>query len=222
MSAGIAVLGAVGGCGTTTLVATLAMSAPEGPMRVLALDGHGGGPHRAWGLAPERTVDDLQAVRDEVGASHVEHIVHRQAGGREVLVGPVDGVGLAWWSGDSADRLARAITPAFPWLADLGRGDHAIARAVVARASGSVIVAPCTVSGADAVHRLREAIAARPVAVGLTERPGVEAISSRAFRRLVGAVAVVEVPLPTGRGRRARRADASVGQRLREAIRADG
>lgn len=222
MSDGIAVLGAVGGCGTTALVVALAVSAPEGPLRVLALDGHGGGPHRVWGLAPERTVDDLQAVRDEVGVSHVEHILHRQAGGREVLVGPMDGAGVAWWSGDAADRLARAITPAFPWLADLGRGDHAIARAVIAHASGSIIVAPCTVSGAEAVRRLHDAVAGQSLVVGLTERPGAEAISFRAFRRLVGGVTVVEVPWPGGRGRRARRADALVGMRLREALRADG
>lgn len=218
MSAGIAVLGAAGGCGTTTVAAALAHCAPAGQLRVLALDGHGGGPHRTWGLAPERTVDDLRPVRHEVDASHVERILHRRGDGHEVIVGPADGIGMAAWADGDAERLVAACIPAFAWVADLGRGDHAVGRAVVARAAGVAIVSPCTVAAAGVVHEIVGAVPTSHTAVIVSQGPGGDCISPRAFRRLVGGSEVVDMSWHASQGRRGRRALSAVALRVWEIL----
>ena len=67
---GIAVVGAVGGCGATTVAGgvALALAALGHAPTVIGIDGHGGGPHVLWGIPVARTVGDLWSVRDELDA----------------------------------------------------------------------------------------------------------------------------------------------------------
>ncbi len=190
---GIIVVGAVGGCGTTTLAAALALAQADGGIRVLGLDGHGGGPGVLWGMSPDRTVDDLDAVRSEVDGGHAEQIIHRQAGGIEVVIGPRPGRSSPWSGGD-ADRLAAALVPDGPWVADCGRGGHDLARAMARHASLVVVMSPRTVAGATACGEVVTMCDAPRVLVAITGIPGEPDLSGRAFRRLMSTRMCVDVP----------------------------
>ena len=204
---GIAVVGAVGGCGTTTMTAALARWGGVGVRRVVSLDGHGGGPHMAWGVQVERAVDDLHAVRAEVDARHVQQIAHQGMGEWDIIVGPGAVAADRTWVDDHAVRLAGALADTTPWVADLGRGQHDAARALMARASAAIIMVPRSLEGADGCRRLLSQLPGVPVVVGAIARPGEDAVSGRGMRRLVRGAELVEVPWD----RRAVRALATAG-----------
>jgi hypothetical protein len=191
---GIAVMGAAGGCGTTTIAAAIAAWGDAGICRVLGLDGHGGGPHAVWGVRVERGVDDLDAVRAEVDSAHVEHIAHRGMGGWDLVAGPGSAAAYARWEGDVTPRLVDAMVPPGPWVADLGRGDHRLAECVLGHASGVVVMTPCSLDGAEACRHLLPRVSAPRVLVAALARPGEDHVSPRAIRRLVPTHTVVEVP----------------------------
>ena len=191
---GIAVLGATGGCGTTTMTAALAAWSGMGARRVLSLDGLGGGPHVLWGVQVERAIDHLDAVRAEVAPRHVQQIAHQGMGEWDIVAGPDAAAGYRPWADDHASRLADALAEVTPWVADLGRGQHDIGQQVLTRATGVVIMVPRSLEGADACQRLLPHLPAVPVVVGAVARPGEDAVSARSMRRLVRGPDIVEVP----------------------------
>jgi hypothetical protein len=191
---GIAVVGATGGCGTTTMAAAITAWGGAGICRVLGLDGHGGGPHTLWGVRVERGVDHLDAVRAEVDAGHVQHIAHKGMAEWDLVAGPESAMTYAGWGGDLAPRLVAAMVPQGPWVADLGRGDHQLAECVVKHASGVVVMTPCSLDGAEACRHLLPHISAPRVLVAAVARPGEHHVSRRAIRRLVPGHTVMEVP----------------------------
>jgi len=192
--AGIAVMGATGGCGTTTMAAAITAWGDAGICRVLGLDGHGGGPHVMWGVRVERGVDQLDAVRGEVDAGHVHHIAHQGMGEWGLVAGPSSPAAYARWDGDAAPRLVDAMVPPGPWVADLGRGDHQLAAHVMQRASGAVVMMPCSLDGTEACRQMLPHISAPRVLVAVVARPGDDHVSLRAIRRLIPSHTVMEVP----------------------------
>jgi hypothetical protein len=191
---GIAVVGATGGCGTTTMTAALAVWGLAGTRRVLGVDGHGGGPHVLWGVPVARGVDHLDAVRDEVGPAHVAHIAHRGMGEWDLIAGPGNALAYAAWPEPLARRLATALVPASPWLADLGRGDHALAEGIISHASGVLVVTPRSLGGAEACRAMLDTLHDVRTVVGAVPRPGEDHLSSGALRRLLHGALIVEVP----------------------------
>jgi len=191
---GIAVVGATGGCGTTTMTAALAVWGLAGTRRVLSLDGHGGGPHALWGVPVARGVDHLDAVRAEVDAGHVKHIAHRGMGEWDLIAGPGTAMAYAAWPEHLARRLANALVPTGPWLADLGRGDHVLAEGIVTHAAGVVVMTPRSLGGAEACRTVLDALPDVRAVVGAVPRPGEDHMSSGALRRLLHGASIVEVP----------------------------
>lgn len=189
----VAVMGATGGSGTTTMATALAAWGGLGVRRLLALEGHGGGPHEALRIPLARGVDDLDAVRSEVAAQHVQQIAHQGPGDWDLVAGPGSAAAYTAWSGDLSTRLVDAMLAPDTWVADLGRGDHVLADAIAQRATLVVLMTPRCLLGAEAAQRLLERQTGRPVVVGALARPGEDQISLRALRRLMRGADVVEV-----------------------------
>ena len=193
---GLAVAGAVGGCGATTVAGgvALALAALGQAPTVIGIDGHGGGPHVLWGVPVARTVGDLWSVRDELDAAHVAHIVHAHTDALRLVSGPPTAAAMAAWNEQQTGRLAAALVSATPWVADVGRGDADMQRALIARASVLVVVTSRSVIGASAcgaVFQSHRGMRAAAVASALPGRPDV---SPRAFRALAPVEVVIGLP----------------------------
>ena len=190
----VAVMGATGGCGTTTMTTALAVGGGIRTRRLLALDGHGGGAHLALGVPVSRGIDDLHVVRSEVEPGHVHQIAHQGMGEWELIAGPAGAASYGSWVGDPGVRLTEALLATGPWVADLGRGDHVLAHPIARRAAIVVVMMPRSLRGAEAGHRLLEHHAGCRMVAAAVARPGEDHISMRALRRLMRGVDVVEVP----------------------------
>lgn len=193
----MAILGATGGCGATTLACGAALVASQsgpGPLLV-GLDSLGGGPADLWGIPATRSVDDLRAVGEELGPEHVGNVVHEHRSGVAVMVGPRTPRGAAEWDGHAADMLAGLIAVGRPWIADAGRGGLPLADAFLTRASRVVVVTPCTVDGASRARRVLDQLASRTVTIAATGLPAGGTMSARALRRVLGCDEVIEFPV---------------------------
>ncbi|MFZ4755052.1 MAG: hypothetical protein ACOYL4_03470 [Miltoncostaeaceae bacterium] len=190
---GIAVAGAVGGCGATTVAGgvALALAALGQAPTVIGIDGHGGGPHVLWGVPVARTVGDLWSVRDELDAAHVAHIVHAHTDALRLVSGPPTAAAMAAWNEQQTGRLAAALVSATPWVADVGRGDADMQRALIAHASVLVVVTSRSVIGASACGAVIQSHRGMRVVVVASALPGRPGVSPRAFRALAPAEVVI-------------------------------
>lgn len=89
----VAVYGPRGGVGTTFLATNLAAACVEGGRRVILadLDLHFADVTTALGILANgeaRTIADVAAVGDDLGASHLEAVLHRHPKGFEILLAP--------------------------------------------------------------------------------------------------------------------------------------
>ena len=190
---GIAVVGAVGGCGATTVAGgvALALAALGHAPTVIGIDGHGGGPHVLWGIPVARTVGDLWSVRDELDAAHIAHIVHVHTDALRLVSGPPTAAAMAAWNEQQTGRLAAALVSATPWVADVGRGDADMQRALMARAAVLVVVTSRSVMGANACGAVIQGHPGMRAAVVASALPGRPDVSPRAFRTLAPAEVVI-------------------------------
>ncbi|MBL6633402.1 MAG: hypothetical protein ISP32_03285 [Thermoleophilia bacterium] len=222
---GIVVMGAAGGCGTTTLACALALHmAPPGGSPLLVDAGmHGAGPAALWGLDPARALDDLLPLGDGVTAGHVDQVVHHHACGVDVIAGSTGPAGAALWHGPRAQAVAAHVAARGEWVADAGQGDAPLAQVLVRQATRLVLVVPATVQGAARAARGLPALE-QPAVLVASALPGGDALAARAMRAAMGGRAVValdrddrgardvaEGRLPRGR-RMARAVDAVLEQ----------
>jgi len=89
----VAVYGPRGGVGTTFLATNLAAACAEGERRVILadLDLHFADVTTALGIVANgesRTIVDVAAVADDLGAAHLEAVLHRHPKGFEILLAP--------------------------------------------------------------------------------------------------------------------------------------
>jgi pilus assembly protein CpaE len=90
----VAVAGAKGGCGATTVAAQLALSAARSPGRrvvLVDLDLQAGDLGPLFGVSGHRDVTDLVDVADELTRRTVSRVLYRHAGGLEILPAPPRG-----------------------------------------------------------------------------------------------------------------------------------
>lgn len=192
---GTVVIGAAGGCGTTTVACALAlMEVPTGePPLLVDADLHGGGPGALWSIDAARGLDDLGDLGADVGADHVGHLVHRHACGLDVMAGCASAASSVVHD-PAAGAAVAAYAAARPcWVADAGRGDSGLAAALIARADRVVLVAPCTLPGVvRAVAAARRIDARDAVAVAAGWVPG-ERVPGKVLGRSLGWPHVVTI-----------------------------
>lgn len=189
---GIVVIGAAGGCGTTTLACALALRMAQSGDAPLLVDAgmHGAGPAALWGLQPARALDDLLPLGDAVTSAHVDQVVHHHGCGVDVIAGSAGPASAASWDGAHADSVAAHVAARASWVADAGLGDSALAAVLARRAGRVVMVVPATVHG---VARARRAGIADgpPVVVVASALPGGDPLAARAMRAALGGHAAV-------------------------------
>lgn len=185
---GTVVIGAAGGCGTTTIACALALMLASGGNAPLLVDAdlHGGGPGALWNLDAARGLDDLADLGPEVRAAHVGHLVHRHACGVDVMAGCASAASSVVNEPAACDAVAAYAAARSSWVADCGRGDSGVAEALIARADRVVLVAPCTLPGVARAAAVAARVEARG-AVALAARwvPG-ERVPARVLSRSVG------------------------------------
>ncbi len=206
MSGSVAVAGACGGCGASTLSAGIALAwACAGAQAVLAeLDLERGDLAGAWGIPADRTLADLVAVAEELGPGHLDQVAHPHASGLMVLLAPGRADAAAPWRGAPAGRLAAALGARGPWVADAGPVLDGPAAGAAAAAGRVVVVAPPSVAGA----RRARALAARLAALGgpdpglvISGAAGAGDLGDRALGRAAGLEVVARLPRdPRGAG----------------------
>jgi MinD-like ATPase involved in chromosome partitioning or flagellar assembly len=147
---GMVVIGAAGGCGVTTTACALALLLADRGVNPLLVDAdlHGGGPASMWSLDAARGLDDLRALGHEVGADHVAHLVHRHACGVDLMAGCSSASSPVAHDPVPCEAVAAHAASRACWVADCGRGDSALAAALMARAGIVVALVPCTMHGA--------------------------------------------------------------------------
>lgn len=222
---GVVVMGAAGGCGTTTLACALALRmAPSGSAPLLVDAGmHGAGPAALWGLDPARALDDLLPLGEGVTAGHVDQVVHHHSCGVDVIAGSAGPASAAMWHGPRAQAVAGHVAARGGWVADAGLGDAPLARVLARQATRLVLVVPSTVQGAARAARALPALE-QPAVVVASALPGGDPLAARAMRAAMRGRAVVpldrddrgardvsEGRLPRGR-RMARTVDAVLEQ----------
>lgn len=116
----VAVYGPRGGVGTTFLATNLAAACAEGGRRVILadLDLHFADVTTALGIVANgesRTIVDVAAVADDLGAAHLEAVLHRHPKGFEVLLAPPH----AEQAGEVAPGQVRAVGEALRGAGDL-------------------------------------------------------------------------------------------------------
>lgn len=192
---GTVVIGAAGGCGTTTLACALALMLAAGTEAPLLVDAdlHHGGPGALWNVDAARGLDDLGDLGADLGPEHVGHLVHRHACGVDVMAGHASAASSVVHDPAACAAVAAHAAARPCWVADGGRGDSGLAAALIARADRVVMVAPCTLPGAA-----RAAVAARgidtaqAVALAAAWVPG-ERVSARVLGRSLGWTDVVTI-----------------------------
>lgn len=198
---GVVVIGAAGGCGTTTLACALALARSQSGEQVLLvdLDPHGGGPTALWGVPVTRSLDDAGALGSALGPDHLEHLVHRHATGIDVMAGAREPLALVGWSAAAVDAVAQYVVSRPSWVVDAGRGDTALAMALLSRADLAVVLVPRTGHGARRASHAARAVQAwaaqgRTAVAVATELPAGERVPQRALERALGLEMVATVP----------------------------
>lgn len=229
---GIVVMGAAGGCGTTTFACALALAlAGEGEsVLMIDLDAHGGGPSALWGIPATRVLDDIHALGDGIAPEHLDHLVHRHPSGIDVMAGARAPQAVTAWAPAAAAALTAHVTARGSWVVDAGRGDTGVAAALVARAGLAVVLVPRTVHGAHRAARMLDrdgtgngnasggSEAPRRAVVVATELPGGEGIPERALARATGHEVIAGAPRDDRAAARVASAQAARGRGLARAV----
>ena len=189
---GIAVMGAAGGCGTTTLACALALRMASSGGAPLLVDAgmHGAGPAALWGLEPARSLDDLLPLDEGVTARHVDQVMHHHACGVDVIAGSTGPASAAMWADPRSDALAAHVAARAGWVADAGLGDAPLGMALARRAALLVLVVPSTVHGAARAARAMPGLGTAAVVVA-SALPGGDPLAARAMRAAMGGRSVV-------------------------------
>lgn len=185
---GTVVIGATGGCGTTTVACGLAlMLGADGAAPLLVdADLHAGGPGALWSLDAARALDDLGDLGSDVVPQHVGHLVHRHACGVDVMAGCASAKSSVVHDPATCAAVADYAASRPCWVADGGRGDSGLAAALMARADRVVMMVPCTLRGAARAAAIAPRIDARNgVSLAAGWVPG-ERVPARVLGRSLG------------------------------------
>jgi Flp pilus assembly CpaE family ATPase len=200
----IVVVGAAGGVGTSLVAGGLALGLADAgePVRLLDLAGDLAG---AWGVPPDRTIDDLLPVIDELERRHVEIVALRHPSNVTLILGPPAGGPDSRWDRPAVIRLLDCAGAVDALVVDAGTGVGVPAEAACGRGR-LVVVTAQTLAGA----RSARARIARVGSVGQMGEPivvanrgvGRDHLNTRTFARALGHPVAVEL------GRVDREADA--------------
>lgn len=215
------VLGAIGGVGATLVAMGIALgSAAAGRAIALAeFDLERGDIAGAWGVPPERTLDDLTAVIDELMPSHVEMVCHPHSSGVWLLLAPSRASAAARWDEQATRLLLQGTRMLGDVVVDAGASLGPHVEEACRQAERIVLVVAPTIPGARRARALHDVLDAWGVDGDrlLTVNRGVgrDHLSARAFARAVGRDITTELPRspadadsveagrwPTGRSRR--------------------
>jgi pilus assembly protein CpaE len=193
---GLAVLGASGGCGTTTVAigSALAVQRAGGDSVLVELDLARGDLSGNFGVPRERSIADLEGVADELTEAHVAAAAFPHRSGMRVLFAPTPPA-RATWGRSAVALLLSASAAAGHVVVDLSGGLTDAALGAIDQGAAPVIIASATRAGARRAAAFVEAL---PVgcesAFVLSHAGGVKELSTRAAERMVGLSVVAELP----------------------------
>lgn len=195
----VVVVGAAGGCGTSTLASGLAVATARsgGEVTLIDLDLSGGDMAGAWGVPLERTLDDLATVAGSVGPDHLRRAAAHHECGAALLPAGVDAGARRTWDAPACAQLVRAAAESGTVVVDAGSG-IAAGSGAVETAGAVVLVCPSNMSGARRarviVDRWRAASLDDRLLVALVRGPAAPEVGPRAMERLLGAGIGCRVP----------------------------
>lgn len=154
------VLGAAGGVGATLVACGLALAAAAAgrPVALTELDLERGDIAGAWGVPPERTIDDLTSVIDELMPSHVEMVCHPHESGVWLLLAPRRASASTWWDEGATRLLLNSTRVLGDVVVDAGASLGPHIEEACRQAHRIVLVAPPTVAGARRTRALLDVL----------------------------------------------------------------
>jgi pilus assembly protein CpaE len=194
------VLGAAGGVGATLVTCGLALAAAAAgrPVALAELDLERGDIAGAWGVPPERTIDDLTTVIDELMPSHVEMVCHPHASGVWLLLAPRRASASTWWDEGATRLLLRSTRTLGDVVVDAGPSLGPHVQEACRQANRIVLVSPPTIAGARRTHALSEVLETWGVngdrCLVVNRGVGRDHLRARGFARAVGVSATAELP----------------------------
>jgi len=206
----VAVVGAAGGAGASTVACGLAMAwaARREAVWLVDLDGARGDLAAGWDLPATRTLADLAGVAGEVDRAHLARAASPHPSGVRVVASAGVLAGADPWDAAAAAAVCGALCAAGAVVADVA-GDGPPARAMVARADSILLVCPPALDAARRAARLMEGWRHGPrhdrVGLVVAHRGGAPEIGARALGRTLGAPVVARLPR-SGREARSLRA----------------
>jgi pilus assembly protein CpaE len=197
------VVGALGGCGATTLAGGLALAwtRADRPTALLELDLECGDLAGSLGAPPERGLDDLRPVAEELTPEHLRVAAYPHPAGVSVLLAPGVPGAESGWEEPALRRLAGCAARGGACVADGGTGLRPGARAAAGAATAVLVVAPASPAGARRARAVVGALAVGPaprLVVAAPRAPGDEELSSRALGLATGMEVAGRLPRSDG------------------------
>lgn len=199
-SGALVVLGAAGGVGATMVACGIALALAGGAESValVELDFARGDLAGAWGIPPDRTIDDLAPVIGELERHHVELIANRHASNVALLLRPADPSHADVWDRPATARLLERTGALGAVVVDGGCARGAHIEEAFAHAGHVVIVAAQTIAGARRtrflIDQLRSRGASGELHIVANRGVGRDHLSGRSFAGAVGHPVVMELP----------------------------
>lgn len=194
------VMGAAGGVGATLLSCGMAL-AWAGDGRAVALaefDLERGDIAGSWGVPPERTIDDLTRVIDELLPTHVEMVCHPHESGVLLLLAPSRASASTQWDEGATRLLLHSTRILGEVVVDVGASLGAHVQEACRQAHRIVIVASPTVACARRTRALLAALESWAVdadrCLVVNRGVGRDHLSTRGFGRAAGCPIAGELP----------------------------
>ncbi len=194
------VLGASGGVGATLVACGLALAcADEGqPVALAELDLERGDIAGAWGVPPERTIEDLTRVIDELLPTHVEMVCHPHASGVSLLLAPCRASASTQWDEDATRLLLHTTRMLGDVVVDAGASLGPHVQEACRQADRIVLVSSPTVAGARRSLALLDVLETWAVdgerCLVVNRGVGRDHLSTRGFGRAMGCPITTELP----------------------------
>lgn len=194
------VLGAAGGVGATLVAGGLALVAAAAgrPVALAELDLERGDIAGAWGVPPDRTIDDLTTVIDELMPSHVEMVCHPHTSGVWLLLAPRRASASTWWDEGATRLLLRSTRMLGDVVVDAGASLGPHVQESCRQANRIVLVSPPTVAGARRTRALLEVLEIWGVngdrCLVVNRGVGRDHLRARGFTHAVGVSTAFELP----------------------------
>ena len=199
-SGALVVLGAAGGVGATMVACGIALALADAgeAVALLEFDFGRGDLAGAWGIPPDRTIDDLAPVVGELERHHVELIAHRHPSNVALLLRPEAASCADVWDRPATARLLVRAGTLGAVVVDAGCARGTYVEEACTQAGRVVIVAAQTIAGARRARSLVDQLRSRGVSgelyVVANRGVGRDHLSGRFFARAVGQAATVELP----------------------------